>query len=146
MSWFRRKKTDELVTPQVDTRDELLKTLLELERSRLQSTLAMDQKRAELDLERAKMEFAELERVGTEKRKNLLFAQELKQKKAEQLRAARERRKQIAEQRNNPRPMVSTCEECAALHEGRNPTHSSDLIRHKIERHSQLWLPGGTPN
>ena len=129
-----------------DGQSELLKTLLELERFRLERTAEIDAKRAELDLKKAELELGDLERIGVEKRKAALFAEELKQRRREQAAHAREVKNAKKNQAAVAQVPMFDCEECQALREGRNPRNSHDLLRHKRENHSAVFgLTNGVP-
>ena len=141
--WSRRRSVPVEVQSNVnpDSRDSLLAAFLEIERTRVERHAELEAKRHEVELKKAELELHELERIGTEKRKNALFQEELHEKKRENLRKAREALKAKKLESLRGQPALFNCEECQALTEGREVTHSSDLIRHKIERHSERLFP-----
>jgi len=115
----------------------LLRSFLELERARVERGAALDSKRAELELRRVELDVAEMERIGTEKRKQSLFddqRRELKRKSTEVARQAKAA-KRLEAQNGPAHGQEMWCEECAAIREHRSPNHSSDLIRHANENH-----------
>lgn len=113
----------------------LLGTLLEIERSRLESAATLELKRHELELKKAELELSELERIGTEKRKQAIFAAELKEQQREKAAKMREAKKQKALAGSQGQQLSFDCEECNALAQGRSPQHTADLIRHRREGH-----------
>lgn len=136
-----RQQPSAAPAPLFDGQTELLKTLLELERFRLERTAEIDAKRAEIELKKEQLQLADLERIGQEKRKQELFAEELKKRRREQAahaRAARDARKNGSPGALPGQIGMFKCEECQALAEGRPPKHSHDLIRHKHENHTAL--------
>ena len=132
---FWRKPPSPPVETSYNADRELLKTLLDLEKLRLERTAELDAKRAELDLRKAELELADLERIGTEKRKQALFAEGLKEQRREAAARAREAKQAKARAASQGQTQMFGCEECKALREGRTPAHSADLIRHANEHH-----------
>lgn len=139
MGWFKRTKRESVAEP-FDANAQLLRTLLELERARLETHSTLEQKRAELELKRAEMELHDLERIGEAKRKDQLFAERLREVKREAMAKARAAKKEKAAQPQLNLNGMAPCEECLAAAEGRTPSHASDLIRHAIEKHAQRFF------
>lgn len=144
--WWKRggPSQEPQSAPSADPRDTLLASFLELERLRVERGAQLDEKKHEIELRKAELELSELERIGTEKRKQQLFQEELTEKKRENLRKARAalKEKQIAERAG--KSVGEFCEECQAIQEGRAPGHSSDLMRHSLEGHSRRFINGAT--
>lgn len=112
---------------------ELLASLLNLERARLEASSKFDEKRQELEFKKLEMELAHLDEISSEKRKQKLFDENLKAQRREHAQKMRDAK---AMKRSAPSGSTSiACEECAAIREHRSPGHSSDLIRHANENH-----------
>jgi len=122
----------------------LLQTFLAMEQSRLEQSAKVELRQAEIKAKQMELELADLERVGTEKRKATLFAEEMKVKKREWAAKARaaKAQKRIFNAAQQAFPEVE-CEECRALLERRAPRHAGDLIRHAQQRHSEQLQANG---
>lgn len=140
MGWFWKRKPVDNAASITDPRDTLLSSFFELEKVRIERNAELEAKRHEADVKRAELELAELERIGDEKRRDQLFKTELKEKQRAIAQKARDAKKEKAARVAAAHPEAVDCEECAALVGGREPRHSSDLIRHNLENHRQRFM------
>lgn len=114
----------------------LLAAFLETERLRLEKTTELEMQKHALEMKRHELELHELERIGEEKRKQQVFNERVREQRRENLAKGREEKKRraLAGAAGQSKLQLG-CEECQAAAEGRAPSHSSDLIRHAIEKH-----------
>ena len=120
----------------------LLQAFLETERMRLEKNTELEMRKHELEMKRHEIELHELERIGEEKRKQQIFNERVREQRRDSLAKGREikKRKDAERAAGGTRPLFQ-CEECQAAAEGRTPLHSSDLIRHSVEKHAERALP-----
>lgn len=142
MAWFWKRKAE----VKSDPRDTLLTSFFDLERVRIERNAELEAKRHEAELKRAELELAELERIGDEKRRDQLFKTELKERQRVNTQKMRDAKKEKAARVLQAHPEAVDCEECAAIAGGREPRHSSDLIRHQLENHKQRFMNGTAGN
>jgi hypothetical protein len=98
----------------------------------------------ELEGKRYEVEMREMERIGEEKRKQKIFDENILARKRESMQKARDIKKE-KERIAKLGPQLDLgyrCEECEAALEGRAPTHTSDLIRHAVEKHAAKLAAG----
>lgn len=116
----------------------LLRAFLENERVRIEKQAELEGQRHALEMERTKLELADIERIGEEKRKQQLFTERLKEQKRDSLAKAREiKRQKDAAAKAGPQAVIDfQCEECQALTENRQPRHSSHLMLHTMNNHT----------
>lgn len=119
----------------------LLAAFLETERMRLEKSAELEAQKHQLEMKRHELELRELERIGEEKRKQQLFNERVREQRRDNLAKGREamRAKKAAAAAGRSVPATG-CEECQAALEGRQPSHSSDLIRHANEKHAERFM------
>lgn len=119
----------------------MLLRLLETEALRVEKNAELEASKHAVEMERYKLELANIEQLGVEKRKQQLFNENLKESRRERLQKARAAKaaKAAAAAAAPATPQAFDCEECAAISENRAPRHSSHLIMHKTQNHSARW-------
>ncbi len=135
--WSRTK------TASNDADKELLKTLLELEKVRLEKNAELEASRHSLELRKVELELQNMEQIGVERRKQLLFQDKLKEQRQQHAQAMRDKKAELARQRANQATSapngtfpLGSCEECQAIIQKREPHHSNDLLKHAQQHHS----------